>query len=282
MKQPELGRKIVELRKNKRLTQEELVDKCNISIRTVQRIESGEVTPRDYTVKTIFSALDFNLDQISLDETDSNNEKINWIKTFFLIQVNPSTDRLLRQMNLAGMSGIAYFIMRSIEGIVDYSRFSDEMFFEEGTYAVIKLGVIISHIFFLRGFVIIGHLFENHLLKNISSVFIGVSTIVVGIDIISIFSTSIDLEFVIFIYGVTHGVTGLIFGYALTRLPKSFGRMPKLAGTFELIAACFSLTVVLSFFGFILLIPAEILEIIIIYNVISIARIKEQNKSFIG
>ena len=53
MKQPELGKKISELRKEKGLTQEELVDKCNISVRTLQRIESGEVTPRSYTLKTI-------------------------------------------------------------------------------------------------------------------------------------------------------------------------------------------------------------------------------------
>jgi transcriptional regulator with XRE-family HTH domain len=59
MKQPELGRKIVELRKAKGLTQEELVEKCNLNVRTLQRIESGEVTPRSYTIKTIFSALDY-------------------------------------------------------------------------------------------------------------------------------------------------------------------------------------------------------------------------------
>lgn len=58
MKQPDLGKKIVDLRKSKGLTQEELVEKCNINVRTLQRIESGEVTPRSYTVKTIFAALD--------------------------------------------------------------------------------------------------------------------------------------------------------------------------------------------------------------------------------
>ncbi len=51
MNQPELGRKISEIRKTKGLTQEELVDSCNISVRTLQRIESGEVSPRSYTVK---------------------------------------------------------------------------------------------------------------------------------------------------------------------------------------------------------------------------------------
>lgn len=38
MKQPELGKRISELRKEKGLTQEELVEKCNINVRTIQRI----------------------------------------------------------------------------------------------------------------------------------------------------------------------------------------------------------------------------------------------------
>lgn len=38
MKQPELGKKISELRKAKGLTQEELVEKCNLNVRTIQRI----------------------------------------------------------------------------------------------------------------------------------------------------------------------------------------------------------------------------------------------------
>ena len=59
MNQPDLGKKIAEWRKAKGLTQEELVEKCNLSVRTLQRIESGEVTPRSYTIKTIFAALDY-------------------------------------------------------------------------------------------------------------------------------------------------------------------------------------------------------------------------------
>jgi transcriptional regulator with XRE-family HTH domain len=59
MQQPELGRKIVELRKAKGLTQEELVEKCKLNVRTLQRIEAGEVTPRSYTIKMIFNALDY-------------------------------------------------------------------------------------------------------------------------------------------------------------------------------------------------------------------------------
>jgi transcriptional regulator with XRE-family HTH domain len=59
MNQPDLGKKIAELRKAKGLTQEELVEKCNLNVRTLQRIESGEGTPRSYTIKAIFTALDY-------------------------------------------------------------------------------------------------------------------------------------------------------------------------------------------------------------------------------
>ena len=61
MTQPELGKKIAELRKAKGFTQEELVEKSNLSVRTLQRIESGEVAPRTYTIRLIFTALDFDV-----------------------------------------------------------------------------------------------------------------------------------------------------------------------------------------------------------------------------
>lgn len=59
MQQPELGKRIAELRKAKGLTQEDLVSRCNLNVRTLQRIESGEVTPRSYTLKIISSELDY-------------------------------------------------------------------------------------------------------------------------------------------------------------------------------------------------------------------------------
>jgi len=60
MKQPALGLKISELRQSKGLTQEELVKRCNLSVRTLQRIEAGEVEPRGYTLKLISEALGYN------------------------------------------------------------------------------------------------------------------------------------------------------------------------------------------------------------------------------
>jgi transcriptional regulator with XRE-family HTH domain len=84
MNQPELGKKIAELRKLKGLTQDELVDMCNLSIRTLQRIESGEVTPRSFTVKTIFTALDYNIYEITQSDKkgtpDELKSKFLWLE----------------------------------------------------------------------------------------------------------------------------------------------------------------------------------------------------------
>ena len=59
MKQPELGMKVSELRQQKGLTQEQLAERCEVSTRTVQRIESGEVDPRLFTLTNLGEALDF-------------------------------------------------------------------------------------------------------------------------------------------------------------------------------------------------------------------------------
>lgn len=67
MNQPELGKKILELRQSKGLTQGELAENCNLSLRTVQRIESAEVTPRSHTIKVILSSLDYDLNNSSLN-----------------------------------------------------------------------------------------------------------------------------------------------------------------------------------------------------------------------
>ncbi|MBD3581528.1 helix-turn-helix domain-containing protein [Flavobacterium selenitireducens] len=57
MKQPALGKKIAFLRAEKGMTQAELADLCNVTVRTVQRIEAAEVEPRSFTVKALFAAL---------------------------------------------------------------------------------------------------------------------------------------------------------------------------------------------------------------------------------
>jgi len=70
MNQPDLGLKVTELRQSKGFTQEQLAEKCEVSPRTIQRIESGEVDPRAYTLQCLGTALDFDFMK---DSTSNEN-----------------------------------------------------------------------------------------------------------------------------------------------------------------------------------------------------------------
>jgi len=59
MNQPDLGLKITELRQQKGLTQEKLAEYCDVSTRTIQRIESSEVEPRSFTRNSLSNILEF-------------------------------------------------------------------------------------------------------------------------------------------------------------------------------------------------------------------------------
>ena len=106
LKQPELGQTIIKLRQEKQLTQEELVEMCNLNVRTLQRIEAGEVTPRDYTLRSIFNALEFDIDAVAGK-----------------VQKRAAISRL----QLAWIAGVIYFILGLFETAVDYIRFDEEI-----------------------------------------------------------------------------------------------------------------------------------------------------------
>jgi transcriptional regulator with XRE-family HTH domain len=59
-----IGNYIKEKRLQKGMTQEELALKCDVTIRTIQRIESGEVDPRSYTLQAIASALEVDYNEL--------------------------------------------------------------------------------------------------------------------------------------------------------------------------------------------------------------------------
>ena len=78
MNQPDLGLKVTELRQGKGFTQEQLAEKCEVSPRTIQRIESGEVDPRAYTLQCLSQALEFDF-----MEDNTNNENL-WLAVLHL------------------------------------------------------------------------------------------------------------------------------------------------------------------------------------------------------
>jgi transcriptional regulator with XRE-family HTH domain len=73
----ETGKLIKELRLKKGMTQEELADRTEVSARTIQRIENGEVDPRAYTLQMIARALEVDFALFTENEPDEEQETQN-------------------------------------------------------------------------------------------------------------------------------------------------------------------------------------------------------------
>lgn len=270
MKQPELGRKITELRKEKGLTQEELVDKCNISVRTLQRIEAGEVTPRDYTIKTILAALDLDLSIIATNDRGLWDTMAGFLMNMFLIDIDEdrSADYLVRQLTMAWIFGLVSFLLGFPEAAADYFLYiNDEMIFNTTLYIVLKVLVLGTFFFFVRGFILIGYLYQNYLLKITSYILLFAVTLSTSYDIFNMFIEPVAVEFTLGAESLLYGAVLLIFGVSLLRLQRALGNLAIFAGLSVIMAGGLFLTVILGFLGGIVLIPAELFEIVIIYKV---------------
>jgi len=85
-----IAQKIIETRKLKGLTQNELADKALVSIKTIQRIENSENEPRGKTLQLICEVLDLDIQE--LQQLDTTNKKIRIAKKlvdlFFLVALN--------------------------------------------------------------------------------------------------------------------------------------------------------------------------------------------------
>jgi transcriptional regulator with XRE-family HTH domain len=106
MKQPDLGLKIIDLRQTKGLTQEELVKQCKISVRTLQRIESGEVEPRGYTLRLISKVLDFDFFSLSQYDSEQDSKEIKSIKSDHMSNLEKTRDILIERYALLNNSSV--------------------------------------------------------------------------------------------------------------------------------------------------------------------------------
>jgi hypothetical protein len=98
--------------------------------------------------------------------------------------------------------------------------------------------------------------------------------LIISYDIASLFYKSIEREFILGSEALTFGGIGILFGVSLIKLQKPLGRLTVIAGIIEIFAACFLLTIFLAFVGEIILIPAELLEIVILYKVLELVKSK--------
>lgn len=90
------------------MSQEALAEKSNVSLRTIQRIESGSTTPRPYTVGVIATAL-----SVSIEELEERE-----------VNLPPDLLHSLRMINLSALSVIPLPIVHLLIVALVRRRFS--------------------------------------------------------------------------------------------------------------------------------------------------------------
>ena len=265
MKQPELGKKISDLRKQKGFTQEDLVERCNINVRTIQRIEAGEVSPRSYTLKLILGALGYDLNQMKQEFDWHEKNAIQPPKHFSKI------------MNLAFWIGIVFVIAISLNVFVEImmelepkleSKEGFGFHLSEGLYTTLQFVCAICAFFFYFGFFAAGKALKNSLLIVSSILFMVVEITNFSISGAFLYdaSDSAGLYFGI-ISMIFYGCVGIPFGIGILKLNKHIGQYATIIGIFTIILYAMMITVILIFMVLFMWLPVMVLQLILLYKI---------------
>ncbi|HET6542148.1 MAG TPA: helix-turn-helix transcriptional regulator [Chryseolinea sp.] len=259
MQQPELGRRLTALRKERNLTQEELVEKSHVSVRTIQRIESGDVLPRMSTVKILLEALGESYESFSKKPPQV-------METQKSILPNANRNTVL----VAALAGAVYLVSQIILAAMDIAWLAsdhDWEFWINAIYAGLTVVMVTSYTLFARGFIALSMVFENTLLKVVTYMLIIATA---GLGVLDITSLSVeDIESLWLSYAVAavlFGALSIAFGVSLIRLQDGMGELSRIAGLLEIVMGCMLVTVVLFFISYVILVPAVVVEILVLYR----------------
>lgn len=254
MKQPLLGQKILEWRKAKGLTQEELVERCNINVRTIQRIEAGEVTPRSYTVKAILEVLEVKPEEMRSFQFEKQEET--------------GSGKLYPWLRFSFIAGILYLVLAVIESVIDVQLFIEKASFSAGfgyAYTFLKMSVLVLFILFTGAFYKLGEGFSNLLLKIMSVILIVLTATFILEDIVTYWSGT-DLVTGIVFRSLISGMVYVLFASSLLHLSKNQGATYIIAGALGILTGVSFMTVVFAIPGLILLTIFEISLIVLLYQ----------------
>ena len=259
MQQLELGKRLTALRKDRNLTQEELVEKSHVSVRTIQRIEAGEVLPRMSTVKILLEALGESYESFSAKPTQV-------METRKSILPNANRNTVL----IAALAGAVYLVSEIILGAMDIAWITSNHGWEfrmNAIYIGLTVVMVISYALFARGFIALSTVFENTLLKAVAYMLI---IAMAGLGILDVSSLSVeDVESLWLPYSVAAvllGALSIVFGVSLIRLQDGMGELSRIAGILEIVSGCMLVTVVLFFISYVIMVPAVVVEILVLYR----------------
>ena len=250
MKQPELGKKLTEFRNEIGLTQEELSEKTKINIRTIQRIELGEVTPRAYTLKIILENLGRDFAEINCENEYPDIEKPIILKAAW-------TAGLILAIN--NILFIALVFLRDVYGI-------------RNAVHLIALALIISIIltFFLnRGIIYVGKLFNNPYLRVTGYIGIFLALICNLAYVSQFYISDFNVSIIAKGFLILSAMNGIFYGVGLLLLKQYYKDLALFAGIM-LISGSVLLIVPVGFvelIGVIISIPALITQVLLFYRI---------------
>jgi len=238
MKQPQLGKKISELRKAKGLTQEELVEKCNLNVRTIQRIEAGEVTPRSYTVKALFEALDYQWEDL---------------KNGFVGEER----KVPAYLYFAFAAGLVYFFLAFFEIDMEIEVIEGGSVDSKALIGV-KIGTFLTYAAFLYGWIKMESFIPNIVLKIALWTMLGANVILYGVDFVSLLSGLFSIADYYLIKLSVFGLCYAFLGVGYLSYKNLWSHIPQIVGAIGLVAGIFIFSGIGVLFG---LIPLTIFEI---------------------
>lgn len=254
MQQPELGYKIQNWRKAKGLTQEELVEKCNLNVRTLQRIEAGEVLPRSYTIKSILEVLNVDFSELNLKEEQQN-------------QFSDLLGDKRLYFKWGAIIGIIYLCLSFVEGFMEigfYNTSRHGLSSDSASYVFIKIAVIVTFIIFYYPLYLIGKTLKDNLLK-ISSLFLIFLIVISNANDIAVFYTSyMSVEVVLITRSVLFGIGYILIGTAFVLRQKSMGTLSLVIGIFGIVTGLGFVSVLMAIPALFTLTIFEILMLVLI------------------
>jgi transcriptional regulator with XRE-family HTH domain len=244
MKQPDLGKQIAALRTSQGLTQQELANKCKINIRSIQRIEAGVVVPRNYTINLLNAVLQSNISST----------------------INAPNLGIMPGIPLkAAIAGGVVFVINGL--FVTYDLITKSL--NPTLHLLTTIIHMLSCVFFIRGFYLIGQYYKNRLLT------FGAMLMMVLLPAVNLLYILKDpasvlgalLAFIVMSLSMILMGAGLLTE-GLEYKGNQYGKAYKIAGINTIIIAVtyLSLHVYLIYFGLIASLPANILLVYLLYR----------------
>lgn len=179
-------------------------------------------------------------------------------------------DKSRTTLLIAVFAGAIYLALEIILSTMDIIWLANEGRWDrwlDFMYISLTIVMMISYILFVRGFITLSTIFENSLLKG--ACYFSAAT-VIGMGILDISTLPVeDIDFLWIPYAsasVLVGSVAVVFGVGLIRLQDGIGELSRAAGILEIIIGCSLVTIVLFFIGYIIMVPAVIVEILVLYR----------------